>query len=209
MEADLRAIARSYFEDAAPAHDWQHVRRVHQLATRLAQDRADVDETILRYAVWFHDIGRQREDDGLIDDHAEWGAAEAATILESAGVDPETIDAVGHCIRAHRYSNDVEPESPEATVLCDADNLDALGAVGIARVFSHGGTNGFPMHDPDRPLAADETPGGATSVNHITKKILTLRERMYTDAGRAIAAERHEFVETFLERFEQERSGDA
>lgn len=208
MEADLRSIARSYFDDADPAHDWQHVRRVHQVATRLARDRTDVDETVLRYAIWFHDIGRQREDDGVIDDHAEWGAAETATILESAGVDQERIDAVCHCIRAHRYSNDVDPEFPEATVLCDADNLDAIGAVGIARVFSHGGANGFPMYDPDRPLATDETPAGATSVNHLSKKILTLRERMYTDAGRAIAAERHEFVETFLERFERECSGD-
>lgn len=208
MTAALRSVARSYFEDAAPAHDWKHVRRVERLAARLSDDGDDVDETVLEYAVLLHDIGREREDAGEIADHAEWGAREARSILDAEGIDAETIDGVCHCIRAHRFSNDVEPRSPEARILCDADNLDALGAVGIARVFSHGGATGFPMHDPDLPAEDDDTPAGATSINHVTKKILTLRDRMYTDAGREIADERHAFCRRFLDRFEGEIAGE-
>lgn len=209
MTDSLRSVARSYFADAAPAHDWNHVRRVERLAERLSRARTDVDRDVLQFAVWFHDIGRAREDAGEIEDHAEWGAQETRSILDSADVDDATIDAIGHCIRAHRYSNDVEPETPEARILSDADNLDALGAVGIARVFSHGGATGFPMHDPALPVEDDDTAAGATSVNHVTKKILSLRDRMYTDAGRELAEERHEYCRRFLDRFEREVAGDA
>lgn len=208
MTEALRSVARSYFEDAAPAHDWNHVRRVERLADRLATNRDDVSAEVLEYAVVLHDIGREREDAGEIADHAEWGAREARSILDSEGVDPDVTDAVCHCIRAHRFSNDVEPETPEARLLCDADNLDALGAVGIARVFSHGGATGFPMHDPELPVEADDSVAGRTSVNHVEKKILSLRDRMYTDAGREIAADRHAFCRTFLDRFEREIAGE-
>ncbi|MFC3958271.1 HD domain-containing protein [Halovivax cerinus] len=205
--SDVRSIARTYFADAPPAHDWLHVRRVERLAEQLAAGRDDVDDSVLRYAVWLHDVGRQREDAGAIDDHANWGAREAESILESIGLDRETIDAVAHCIRAHRFSNDVEPRSPEARILCDADNLDAIGAVGIARVFSHGGSNGFPMHGIEPSTDGNDKSAGAPSRTHFTEKILTLSDRMYTDAGRDLAAERHAFCERFLERFDRESTG--
>ncbi len=152
----VRSIARSYFDDrVSPAHDWHHVERVASLARRLAADRSDVDEGVLEFAVLLHDIGRPKEDDGEIDDHAAWGAREARRILEEFAIDDERIDAVCHCVRAHRYSNDVEPTTPEARLLSDADSLDALGAVGVARAFSYGGEYGAPIHDPDRPIDAD------------------------------------------------------
>lgn len=205
----VRSIAGSYFDERVPpAHDWHHVERVEALATRLAAGRPDVDREVLEYAVLLHDVGRPAEDAGEIDDHAEWGAGEARRILRDLGVDAKTIDAVCHCIRAHRYSTDVEPETLEAKLLSDADNLDALGAVGIARTFSHGAEVGAPIHDPDLPIDADDSVAGRTSVNHLRKKILRLRERLYTDEGRALADERHAFVEQFLERFEAEVVGE-
>jgi uncharacterized protein len=208
MIDEVREHARPYFEGVAPAHDWHHVRRVARLAETLAAEY-DVDETVLFAAVWLHDIGRGREDRGEIDDHAEWGASEAAEILSDLGAESDTVDAVRHCIRAHRYSNDVEPRTREAEFLCDADNLDALGAVGIARCFAYGGELGQPLHDPDLPPAADDTAAGATQFNHFHKKILTLPDRMYTDAGRELAEERRVFVVDFLDRFEREVAGDA
>ncbi|WP_327053271.1 HD domain-containing protein [Halomicrococcus gelatinilyticus] len=208
--ADVRERAASYFGDVAPAHDWQHVRRVAELAETLAAESdRDVDERTLLAAVWLHDVGRSREDRGEIDDHAAWGAAEAERILTDLGATPDTVAAVQHCVRAHRYSNDVEPETVEAELLCDADNLDALGAVGVARCFTYGGELGQPIHDPDLPLAADDTEAGETQLNHLQKKVLSLRERMYTDPGCAVAEERHAFVESFVERFEREVAGDA
>ncbi|WP_247728431.1 HD domain-containing protein [Halovivax limisalsi] len=200
--ADVRAVARTYFEDASPAHDWRHVRRVERLATRLAADRDDVDERVLELAVYLHDIGRSREADGRIEDHAAWGAREARDVL--AAFPDETVEAVCHCIRSHRYSTDVEPETVEARLLSDADNLDAIGAVGIARAFTHGGEFGQPIH-PDR--SDSESDAAGTSLEHIESKLLSLRERMYTDAGRRVANERHAFVESYLDRLERELAG--
>lgn len=204
----VRESARSYFEEAThPAHDWHHVRRVEALARKLAADRDDVNERVLLAAVLLHDIGRAREVRGEIEDHAAWGAREAERILANLGVDGRTIDAICHCIRAHRYSSGVEPATAEARVLSDADNLDALGAVGLARCFAHGGRLGVPIHDPDLPPADDPSDAGRTQVNHLEKKILDLPERMHTDAGRHLADGRRRFVELFLRRFEDETRG--
>ncbi|WP_135827534.1 HD domain-containing protein [Halorussus halobius] len=209
MMDEVRERARPYFEDASPAHDWHHVRRVARLAETLVdeQDRA-IDEDVLFAAVWLHDIGRTKEDRGEIADHAEWGAREAGQILRDLDAAADTAEAVQHCIRAHRYSNDVDPATPEAELLSDADNLDALGAVGIARVFSYGGELGQPLHDPDLPPEADDSDSGATQLNHVHEKILSLRDRMYTEPGRELAEARHDYVVAFAERFEREAAGE-
>ncbi|MFC4436217.1 MULTISPECIES: HD domain-containing protein [Natrialbaceae] len=206
----VRGRARPYFEDAPPAHDWHHVQRVAALAETLTDCYSkSVDERVVQLAVALHDVGREREDRGEIEDHAIWGAREAGRILRDVGADEETIDRVRHCIRAHRYSNDVEPETLEAEIVCDADNLDALGAIGIARVFAYGGELGQPIHDPATSVADDETPAGKTQYNHVHKKILDLPARMYTDAGGELAADRAAFVREYLERFDAEVAGDA
>ncbi|AGB35974.1 HD domain-containing protein [Natronococcus occultus] len=210
MLETVRDRARPYFEDAPPAHDWHHVQRVAALAeTLVAEESASVDERSVQLAIALHDIGREREDRGEIEDHARWGARKGEAILEDVGASEETIDRTKHCIRAHRYSNDVEPETIEAEIVSDADNLDALGAVGIARAFAHGSVIGSPLYDPAVPPAEDETTAGRSQYNHFHKKILELPERMYTDAGRELAAERAAFVREYLERFEAETVGEA
>lgn len=205
----LRERAETYFGGLAPTHDWHHVERVVANAETLAA-RTDrpVDEEVLLAAAWLHDVGRKRESDGEIADHAEWGAAEARRLLAEQGARDETVDAVAHCIRAHRFSNDVEPDSIEAELLSDADNLDAIGAVGLARTFAYAGEHGRTLHDPDLPPEADDSPAGETSFNHVHKKLLRIRDRMYTDAGRELAADRHAFLETFVARFEDEVAGE-
>ena len=206
---EVRETARSYFDDElSPAHDWHHVERVEALAERLLDEYDGADERTVRLAVLLHDIGRAREDRGEIADHATWGAREARSLLAERGVDGERVDAVCHAVQVHRYSSDAEPETLEAEILCDADNLDALGAVGIARCFTYGGERGETIHDPDLPPDADDTAAGATQYNHFHKKILALPERMYTDAGRALAADRRAVVADFLERFEREVDGE-
>lgn len=204
----VRPIARSYFrQETSPAHDWFHVRRVEVNADRLASAYADVDDTVIRLSALLHDIGRPKEDNDEIDDHAEWGAMESDRILREHGCVPERREAVSHCIRSHRYSNDVEPETLEAKVVSDADNLDAIGAVGIARCFAYGGELGSPIHDPSLPAEADLSAAGETQFNHLQKKLLDISNRMYTDAGRELAAERTEFVQAFADRFEDEVAG--
>ncbi|WP_101295099.1 HD domain-containing protein [Halegenticoccus soli] len=208
MLADVRKRARSYFGDVALSHDWHHVERVERLAVTLAESY-DVDTRILRVAALLHDIGRGREDRGEIDDHAEWGATEAGKILEGLGVSDGAITRVQQCIHSHRYSNEIEPASIEAELLCDADNLDALGAVGLARCFCYGGELGQPIYDPDFPASVDDSSAGRTQVNHLRKKILLLPERMYTDEGRRLAEKRRAFVADFVDRVEREAAGDA
>ncbi|MFC6716146.1 HD domain-containing protein [Natrialbaceae archaeon GCM10025810] len=209
MLEEVRARARTYFADAAPAHDWHHVQRVEANAeTLVARLDEPVDETVVGLAVLLHDIGRAREDRGEIDDHATWGAREAGRILRNVGASESTIDRVAHCIRAHRFSTGAEPETLEAEVVSDADNLDALGAVGIARTFAHGARYGSPIYDSAVPPAEDDSSAGRTRYNHFHKKILALPERMYTDEARAMADERAAFVREYLERFDREVRGE-
>ncbi|MFP8958267.1 HD domain-containing protein [Natrialbaceae archaeon A-CW3] len=210
----IRPVARSYFDgDVAPAHDWHHVERVETNARRLVVERTasqpnPVDEQVLFPAVLLHDIGRPGEDQGVVDDHAEWGAQEATAILEAFDLTEESIDEIAHCIQAHRFSNDVEPNTLEARLLSDADNLDALGAIGIARVFSYGGERGTTIYDPSCPPAKDESRAGETSVNHFHKKIRRLPDRMYTQAGRLLAEERLAVVDSYLESLADEVGAD-
>jgi uncharacterized protein len=206
---DIRAVARSYFDDEMnPAHDWHHVQRVENLAETLLDCYSEADETVVRHAVLLHDIGRAREERGDIEDHATWGAQETRDILAERGFDEDHIDAVCHAIRVHRYSNALDPETLEAELLCDADNLDALGAVGVARCFSYGGERGETIYDPEVPPTADDTTAGAHQYNHFYKKILDLPNRMYTEAGQKIADDRADFVESFLDRFDREIAGE-
>jgi len=205
----VRPVARSYFQGAtSPAHDWHHVRRVEVNADRLAAEYPAADATVVLLSALLHDVGRPKEDDGEIDDHAAWGAEESERVLREHGADPATVDAVAHCVRSHRYSNQVEPETLEAEILSDADNLDALGAVGIARCFAYGGERGSPIHDPSLPPEADSTAAGETQLNHVHKKLLDLADRMYTDVGHALADERTEYVREYAHRFEKEVAGE-
>lgn len=210
MLSDVRPVARSYFDAGMnPAHDWFHVRRVEANAETLLAEHPDADGTVVRLSVLLHDVGRAREDRGEIEDHADWGARESEGILADHGASEETMSAVAHCIRAHRYSNQVDPETVEAEILSDADNLDALGAVGLARCFAYGGERGSTIHDPALPPEADDSAAGATQFNHVHKKLLDLPNRMYTEAGQELADERAAFIEEFAHRFEREVAGEA
>jgi len=201
--AAIRQEAKSYFGDGNPAHDWFHVERVYTLGESLANaEEADI-ETV-RLAALLHDIGRKAEDEGRIDNHAEWGAETAAGILDREGYSTDRIAAVSHCIRAHRYSTAPEPRTIEAKVLSDADNLDALGAIGVARTFTYGAQHNSPIVDPELPPESDSSPVGETSVNHLHKKILQLPDRMYTEAGLDRAQDRHEFVQSYLKQLNGE-----
>ncbi len=205
----IRTAAKSYFPDGMnPAHDWHHVERVLAIADRLLEERAEANGFVLHAAILLHDIGRARETAGRIENHAAWGATEAEQILQDQSIAPERLSAITDAIRAHRFSEPPEPASLEAKLLSDADNLDALGAVGIARCFTHGGATGSPIYDPGLPPEADETTAGATQYNHFEKKLLELPDRMYTQAGRELAEDRRQFMEHYLDQFDAEIAGE-
>jgi len=180
-------------------HDRFHTERVYNLAVRLAEEeRADLD--VVKAAALLHDIARALEDEGKIDDHAVEGSKKAKEVLEDINFPKEKIPAVLHCIEVHRFRKGMQAESLEAKILQDADRLDIIGAIGIARVFTRGGWVNQPIHDPAIPPKDKYDGRSRTSVNHIYEKILKVKDTFNTNTAKEIAEERHRFAEQFLER---------
>ena len=208
MIAAVRSTAATFFTGARGSHDWDHTRRVYRLCDRIASaEKADLD--VVRIAALLHDIGRTRQDTsrGSVC-HAQEGARLARPILESLALTKRQKQNILHCISAHRYRGRQAPETLEARVLFDADKLDAIGAVGVARAFLFAGEVGARLHNPDvrveetRPYTADDT-----GYREYRVKLCKIRDRMLTVAGRQLAEARHRFMEEYFQRFLQEYDG--
>jgi len=188
-------------------HDKSHVERVYNLAVRIAEEEnADLD--VVKAAVLLHDVARAMEDEGKIEDHALESAKMARKILVKVNFPKEKTVQVIHCIEAHRFRKGVKPESLEARVLQDADRLDIIGAIGIARVFMRGGWSNQPMYDPSILPKKKYDGKSLTPVNHIYEKILKVKDTINTKTAKQIAEERHKFVEQFLDRLLKEWNGE-
>jgi uncharacterized protein len=180
------------------AHDFDHALRVLTTAERIARaEGADVG--IVRAAALLHDIGREQErrEGG---DHALIGAARARELL--ADWPSPAVDAVCHAIACHRFRVQRPPSTVEARVVHDADKLDAIGAIGVARAFAYGGAHG-------RRLWAEDGSGEHTSRQEFRVKLVRIRERLLTDEARRIAGERHSFMVQFFDRMGDEVLGRA
>jgi len=202
--------ARRYYEGADAIHDFDHVLRVLALAERIGRTEGAAME-IVQTAALLHDVGRaQAEARGL--DHAACAAQQAREIL--AGQPAAKVEAVAHAIAAHRFRTQPEPATLEAQVLFDADKLDAIGAVGVARAFAYGGAHGqrlwAPMESVDvaRWKNEGDDPHAHTPVHEFVVKLSRLKERLFTAAGRAIAEERHAYMVAFFERCDAEVRGE-
>ncbi|AKG91472.1 putative HD superfamily hydrolase [Geoglobus ahangari] len=163
-------------------HDSDHVERVKRLALFIAE-REGGDLEVIRTAAELHDVARDE------DNHAIRGAEVARKILMEKGHDEKFIEEVCHCIEAHSFSSGIEPRTLEAKILSDADKLDAMGAIGVARVFMYSGERGRSIED---------------TLRHFEEKLLRLQSMMHTETGRKIAAERHRFLEEFYRRIKTE-----
>lgn len=206
--------AKSWYPDADPVHGFDHVLRVYHLAERLAiLEGADLE--IVHAAVLLHDA----EGPSTTGEHAErnvhhYSAADfARRILQDEGWPEERIAAVEHCIRAHRFrDNRDQPETLEAQILFDADKLDAIGAIGVARAIAYAARDGQPAFSQpsDHFLKSGEKePGeGHSSYHEFIFKLQTLKDRMYTPGGRALAEERNRFMSEFYQRLQAELQGD-
>ena len=202
---EIRKKSEAFFTHSH--HSKSHIERVYNLAIRIAKtENADLD--VVKAAVLLHDIARAMEDEGKIDDHAAEGAKMAKEILREVCFPEEKTAQVAYCIEMHRFRNGMQPESLEAKILQDADRLDMLGAVGIARVFARGGWQNMPLYDPSIPPKQTYDGKSITSINHFYEKILKVKNTLNTDTARQIAKERHMFVEEFLERFLKEAKGE-
>ncbi len=201
---------RQRLANDSSGHDWWHIVRVRATALAIGT-REGADLFVVELAALLHDIADWKFHGG--DDSA--GPRAAAEWLEALGVDRPTVEHVCEIIATLSFKG-ARVATPmrtiEGRVVQDADRLDAIGAVGIARTFAYGGHAGQPIHDPELPheehaTFADYKSKRTTTINHFYEKLLLLKERMNTDAGRIIADERHEFMQRFLEQFDNEWNG--
>jgi uncharacterized protein len=204
----IREFARKHFSDAKYSHDWEHTERVYRLAMHIgAVEGADLE--ILAVASYLHDIGRAMQDKakGALC-HAEQGAAIAAKVLEAYPIPGDKRENILHCIESHRFRNDRHPQTLEAKVLFDADKLDAIGAVGIARAYLFAGEVGAVLHNGGMdPREAKAYSRDDTGYREFTVKLSGIKDRMLTREGSRMAVERHAFMEAFFERFLEEHEG--
>jgi uncharacterized protein len=165
---------------------------------------------VLRLAALLHDIGRSRQDaaNGALC-HAAEGARMAGAVLDGLGLDADRRANVIHCIRAHRFRGGCKPRTIEAKVLFDADKLDAIGAVGVARAYLFAGEVGARLHNPNHDISGTVAYSRQdTGYREYKIKLCKIRDRVLTATGKRLAAERHRFMEAFFQRFIAEYEGE-
>lgn len=202
---------RGHLKDDASGHDWWHIDRVRRNAVHIAMAE-NADAELCELAALLHDIADWKFHGG--DESA--GPKAAREWLHSQKTNANLIDRVCEIIAEVSYKGagvETRPASLEGRCVQDADRLDAIGAVGIARAFAFGGHFGRAMYDPDHPpelhatFEAYKKKSGPT-INHFYEKLLLLKDRMQTETSRRLAKERHQFLETFLAQFFAEWNGD-
>lgn len=201
------AHVRSQMEGDSSGHDWWHVWRVWQNSLYISRSE-NADRFVTELAALLHDIADWKFHDG--DDLA--GPKAARACLSEQSVDDSVIEHVCDIVATVSFKG-AGVETPMATlegkIVQDADRLEAIGAIGIARCFAFGGAKGRLMHDPEEPpeLHAsfeDYKKKSGPSINHFYEKLLLLKDRMNTETGLKLAAHRHKVLEDFLEQFHAE-----
>lgn len=203
----IENLARDYLNDNfMPGHGFSHSLRVRGLCLEIAKrEKVKVNFLVLEASALLHDLARAAEQKGLCADHARESARLAGNILSRAGFPMELVSMVQVNIKGHRYSDPDYVDSWEGKILRDADRLDICGAVGIAMTFSFGGAAGRELYDLSDPFAGNrDLNDGKFCLDHFYVKILNLYRTMNTGTGKKIAAERLDFVRSFLSRFEKE-----
>ena len=206
---DIEVFAERCFSNSRGSHDWEHSRRVYNLCMHIGQAEG-ADMEVLKIAAYLHDVGRSHQDEseGTLC-HAEKGAQIATELLDKYPISTEQKANIIHCIRSHRFRGDCPPQTVEAKILFDADKLDSIGAIGIARAFQFAGEVGAKFHNPNvspektRPYTEEDT-----GYREFKLKLSKIKDRMLTAQGRLLAEGRHEFMEKYFERFFQEYGGE-
>ncbi|QTM99604.1 HD domain-containing protein [Sediminibacillus dalangtanensis] len=186
----IEAYVYRKFCEEGTGHDYSHMKRVASMACMLA-DREKADKQISEAAGWLHDI----TDDKLVDDPAA-AKLELVQFMKDIGIKEEERSAIDNAIAdvSYRYGHN-QPKTLEGQIVQDADRLDAIGAIGIARAFAFGGAHGRLIY---------EEGNDQTTIQHFYDKLLLLKDLMNTDSAAMIAEERHEIMKGFLRQFHLE-----
>jgi len=214
IKEGIKKKAKIFFNDCSGCHDWTHVERVNALALKIGRkERADLD--VLEVAVLLHDIGRKEEmkNKGSLC-HAEKGVELAEKILKEYKIKKEDIENILHCIETHRYRSILKPKTIEAKVLFDADKLDSLGAIGIARDFLFAGFAGSNClyRGNEKELAKNKKDYSYTEKDSALLeyeiKLKYIKNKMLTNTGKKLAKERDKFMKLYFKRFYKEIKGE-
>lgn len=209
--ADTVSYVQQELEGNESGHDWWHIKRVWNTAKTIAT-KEQVDLFVVELGALLHDIADSKFHNG----DETVGPKKARQFLLSKDVPESIIDQIIAIIENISFKGGnftATYSSKELDVVQDADRLDAIGAIGIARTFNYGGYKNNEIHNPNRPAKLDKTKeeykkGSDTTINHFYEKLLLLKNRMNTDTGRQMAQKRHDFMEMYLEQFYGEWNGN-
>jgi uncharacterized protein len=199
-----RNFVRKTLENAEGGHDWWHIHRVWLNAHRIAKNE-EADMLIVELAALLHDIADSKFHGG----DEEIGPRTAGAFLKELGIDEDVIIHVQQIIRNVSFKSGFDQKtfhSKELEIVQDADRLDAIGAIGIARAFSYGGFKGREIFNPEvvpnLNMTKEEYKNSATpSINHFYEKLLLLKAKMNTETGKKLAEHRHQVMEQYLDQF--------
>jgi len=204
-------FVKQKLENAEGGHDWFHMERVYKNAVLIANEE-ECDETIVKLGALLHDIADSKFHDG----DETVGPRVAREFLESENVEEKTIQHVIDIIENISFKGgnfEKKFNSKELEIVQDADRLDALGAIGIARTFNYGGFKNRALYNPDiqpnlKMTKEEYKKSDSPTLNHFYEKLLLLKDKMNTPTGKKIALERHKYMETFLSQFYAEWDGE-
>ena len=216
MEKALRKLERelkSIFKSESSGHDFYHLKRVFNLALHI-QGKEGGDREVIAIAAFLHDVHRIIQITTGEYCSPKDSLPKVKAMLEKAKVPVKKVPDIIHCIEFHEeynFSSDGKTVSDiETLIVQDADNLDAMGAIGIARSFSYGGAHKVPIWLPDLALDREvyrESENDPSEIHHFYSKLLKLKDNMNTKTAKKMALERHKFMELFLKRFFLEWEG--
>jgi uncharacterized protein len=205
MDFDAETIAetmleeiRVMYETADSAHDFSHIMRVYRSAKKIGKAEG-ADMQVLLFAALLHDVGAESKLTGASAESDALRLRIAEEFLMKNGLPEDLRNRVLYAIDVHRFSKGIVPTTLEAKILQDADRLDAIGAIGIARVFTTGGTMGRSMYNPGDPFCANREPDDRKwNLDHFFKKLLKLESGMHTETAKRIAKRRGNVMRQYL-----------
>ncbi|MDD4162997.1 MAG: HD domain-containing protein [Methanothrix sp.] len=195
---------RSMYLEADPAHDFSHILRVYKNALIIGQEEG-ADMQVLLLAALLHDAGSEKKHTSKEGESDGPGHKAVEAFLKSIVLDEEAREKVLYAVDVHRFSRGIVPVTLEARILQDADRLDAMGAIGIARVFLTGGALGRELYHPDDPFCRAREPDDRRwNLDHFYRKLLKLELGMHTKSAKKLAAARAAVLRRYLQDLEEE-----
>ncbi|MEX1191016.1 MAG: HD domain-containing protein [Brumimicrobium sp.] len=203
----VELLVQKQLEGEGTGHDWYHVDRVRNMALHI-QSKEGGDVEIVEFAALLHDISDHKFNGG---DFLKGGKI-AKELLLSLNIDKDKVDRISSIVDNVSFKGSGVADNMtflEGKIVQDADRLDAIGAIGIARTFAYGGSVGQPIYNPNIEPISHDSPeeyqkGRSHTINHFYEKLLLLKERMHTSTAKTIAKERTKFMEEYLDHFYNE-----